>query len=82
MAAASILTLVNTEVPTGTSAADLATIRGALDGALMRLARIKVSCHDCAQWDIDSCTLYGSVPADFQKLEGQCADWRYDGVPW
>jgi hypothetical protein len=69
-------------LPEGATAADLAMARMSLETAHKELARIKVQCHDCSNYDIDSCALHGTVPEDFKKTEGACDDWRFDGIPW
>lgn len=69
-------------LPEGATAADLQQARAHVESAQQALARIKVQCHDCVHFDIDSCALYGNVPDDFKKSEGACPEWRFDGVPF
>ena len=66
----------------GTTAAALQVQHIALTDALRRLDAIKTCCGHCQHFELGACALHGDVPKDFQKTEGQCDDWRYDGVPF
>ena len=66
----------------GASIQLIVTTRGALEAAMARLAHIKFDCAHCQHFSLDNCAKYGRIPADFLKTEGQCEDWRYDGVPF
>lgn len=54
----------------------------ALRKALSRMETIKTSCAFCMSFELGKCVKFGAVPVEFQKSEGQCAEWTYDGVPW
>jgi hypothetical protein len=66
----------------GMTAADLAVQRGALQRSLERLSVIKTNCAHCVHFEMGACEKHGDVPREFQVVEGQCDDWRYDGVPF
>lgn len=57
--------------------------RIALQQSLARIERIKTNCHHCKHFDIEVCGLHNArIPHEFQTVEGQCTDWRFDGVPF
>lgn len=56
--------------------------RDALRKALARLDDIKPCCMSCDQFDLGTCRVHGDIPAEFQRVEGQCPDWRYDAIPF
>jgi hypothetical protein len=66
----------------GMTAAQYAVQRDALRAALTRMDAIKVTCHFCASFELGKCEKHGAVPLEFQKSEGACAEWTYDGVPF
>jgi hypothetical protein len=66
----------------GMTAAELEVQRSALTRALAELARIETNCEHCEHFQISRCALHGEVPVSFQKTPGQCADWRYDSIPF
>lgn len=66
----------------GMTLAELGVQRDALSQALARLNAIKPCCHSCREFDMGVCRMHGDIPAEFQKVEGECTDWRYDGVPF
>lgn len=68
--------------PQGMTEAELTAQRGALQRSLERLAAITVCCGSCQHFAMGTCAKHGDVPLAFQKSQGQCEDWRYDGVPF
>ncbi len=66
----------------GMTAEQLAVQIDALNKALGRLTIIKTNCHSCQRFSLDECALHGAVPQDFQRVQGACPDWRFDGVPF
>ena len=67
----------------GATAEQVHATRFALQQSLARLDRIKTNCHHCKHFHIDDCALHKArIPQEFQTVEGQCADWRFDGVPF
>lgn len=66
----------------GATAAEISTQRGTLQRAVDRLAAIKINCASCQQFEMGTCEKHGDVPLEFQKAEGECPDWSYDGVPF
>jgi hypothetical protein len=66
----------------GATAADIATQRAALQRAISGLDAVKTNCGSCQHFEMGTCEKHGAVPLEFQKVEGQCDDWRYDGVPF
>lgn len=66
----------------GAAMPELIATRTALEAGLARLSHIKFDCAHCQHFSLDNCAKYGRIPADFLKTEGQCEDWRYDGVPF
>jgi len=65
------------------TADQIAVTRLALQQSLARLDRIKTNCHNCKHFHIEECGLHNArIPHEFQTVEGQCADWRFDGVPF
>lgn len=57
--------------------------RLALQQSLERLDRIKTNCVNCKHFDIEHCALHNArIPQEFQRVEDQCSDWRFDGVPF
>jgi hypothetical protein len=70
-------------LPEGSTAAQLEQHRGVLRQALADADRIKTNCHDCTNFAIEHCRHHNAdVPVEFQKAEGQCDAWRYDGIPF
>lgn len=66
----------------GMTAAELKVQREALRTSLQRMEAIKVACTHCQQFDLGACRTHGEIPAEFQKIEGECPDWRYDAIPF
>lgn len=66
----------------GTTLQQLQIQRDALQKALKDLDAIKPCCMSCQQFDVGGCKLHGEIPAEFQKVEGECPDWRYDAIPF
>lgn len=66
----------------GITAAQLQTQRASLRTSLARLDAIKTNCGACEHFSMGRCGVHGDVPEEFQKVEGQCEDWRYDGIPF
>lgn len=66
----------------GASMPIILATRGALDAAQARLANIKFDCQHCQHYSLENCAKHGRIPADFLKSQGECEDWRYDGVPF
>ena len=56
--------------------------RGALRQALARLDLIKTACTHCTQFEMGACKKHGVIPQEFQTVEGECPDWRYDAIPF
>jgi hypothetical protein len=70
-------------LPPGATAAQLEQHRKVLRAALAEAETIKTNCHNCEHFSMDRCELHqADVPQAFQKQEGQCADWRFDGIPF
>ena len=69
------MTLHHEAAPRGMTAAELKRARD-------RLGVIQTNCGHCEHFELGRCDLHGEVPLSFQKTEGQCEDWRYDGVPF
>lgn len=66
----------------GMTAAQLAVQTDALRQALLRHEQIKTDCQHCSNYVAEVCELHGLVPVDFAKTPNDCADWRYDGIPF
>lgn len=66
----------------GTTLQELTVQKNALHRAWKMLESIKPCCHSCDQFDMGSCRTHGPIPKEFQTVEGQCPDWRYDGIPF
>lgn len=66
----------------GCTLAQLLIQRDALRQSLHRLETIKPCCLSCEQFDLGACKLHGEIPVEFQKVEGECPDWRYDAIPF
>lgn len=47
-----------------------------------QLEAIKTHCASCEHFELGACAKHGAVPLTFQKTEGECDDWRYDGIPF
>lgn len=69
-------------LPEGSGPTQLAQHRATLQRALDDANRIKTNCHDCLHFSMDTCSLHGDVPQEFQKQEGQCETWQYDAIPF
>ena len=70
-------------LPVGATAQQLEQHRAALRQALDEAERIKSCCHECEHFSMDHCKHHGQdVPQEFQRVEGQCEDWRFDGIPF
>lgn len=62
---------------------ELRAVRDALRRRLTELDRITPTCWTCASFkDAPRCDKHGAVPEEFQRAEGACQDWVYDGVPF
>ena len=66
----------------GATAQQIAVQRDALTKSLARLNAIKLNCCSCQQFDMGACKTHGQIPKEFQTVEGECPDWRYDGIPF
>lgn len=66
----------------GMTAAELTVQREALRSSLVRLDAIKTACTHCQQFGMGACRIHGEIPAEFQKVEGDCPDWTYDAIPF
>lgn len=54
----------------------------ALVQSLKRMDEIKTNCGHCLHFCLDVCGIHkADVPVAFQKTEGECELWVYDGVP-
>ena len=67
----------------GLTADELEATRKRLRDALARAELIKTNCHNCQHFSLDRCGKHDAdVPVEFQTSEGQCPDWRFDGIPF
>ena len=66
----------------GATLAELQAHRDALRAALKRVEAVRANCHSCGLFELGACQVHGQVPEAFQLAEGECAEWRYDGVPF
>lgn len=68
----------------GMTAIELRTVREALRERLATLDKITATCVHCEHFaHAPHCAKFDAVPPqDFQRAEGACEDWRFDGVPF
>jgi hypothetical protein len=67
----------------GLTADELEATKRQLRRALERAELIKTNCANCEHFSLDRCNKHNAdVPVEFMRTEGQCPDWRFDGVPF